>query len=91
MPSWAEADTKENDASRLSGSESVHLSGLVLAEIFTPSNISALKRAYENLPVSKDKRDELLSHLGKSRSAAGLGGSVDLVFSGAEASRRPKL
>lgn len=45
-------DERENSESRLPEDESVHLAGLVLTEVFTPSTVGSLHAALERLPAS---------------------------------------
>ena len=58
--------------------EEVHLGGLVLAEAFTPSTVSALLRALEDLAASRDKKEEWIARLAEGRSAGGAGGWISL-------------
>jgi hypothetical protein len=64
----AEFDKRDNDASRLPTGEEVHLGGLVLAEAFTPSTISALKRALAEFPGNRERKVEWLANLEQGRS-----------------------
>jgi hypothetical protein len=75
---YAEFDKRDNDASRLPPGEEVHLGGLVLAEAFTPSTISALKRALAEFPENRGRKTEWLANLEKGRSATGSGGAQSL-------------
>ena len=61
-------DERENDETRLPTSEEIHLGGLVLAEAFTPSTVSALYEALEQWPNQRRaKRQEWLDDLARSR------------------------
>lgn len=71
---YAEFDKRDNDASRLSTGEEIHLGGLVLAEAFTPSTISALKRALAEFPGNRERKAEWLANLEQGRSVGGSGG-----------------
>jgi hypothetical protein len=75
---WAEFDKRDNDASRLPATERIHLGGLVLAEAFTPSTISALKRALAEFPDSRGRKTEWLANLEQGRSAGRSGGWQNL-------------
>lgn len=46
-------DCRDNDETRLPANEAVHLGGLVLTEAFTPSSVSALYKALEELPIDR--------------------------------------
>jgi hypothetical protein len=62
-------DDRENAATRLPAEESVHLGGLVLAEAFTPSTVSALYDAIRRWSGSNSRRrDEWIAQLDRSRS-----------------------
>jgi hypothetical protein len=73
QPQW---DRIENDRTRLADGEAVHLAGIVLADAFTPSTVSSLRKAIEDMPWSQEAKDRWLARLGKGRSAAGASGSV---------------
>lgn len=76
---WADSDQRANEATRLPDGEQVHLGGLVLAEAFTPSTVSALRKALEDLPASSNQdKEERIARLAKGRSAAGAGGWVSM-------------
>ncbi len=75
---WADWDRRDNEATRLPDGEEVHLGGLVLAEAFTPSTVSALHRALEAFPASGDKKEEWIALVTRSRSAAGQSGWASL-------------
>lgn len=75
---WDEFDKRENDASRLRLSEEVRLGGLILAEAFTPSTISALKRAVADFPGNNARKAEWLANLEQGRSTGGSGGWTNL-------------
>jgi hypothetical protein len=64
-------DRRNNDETRLPATEAVHLGGLVLAEAFAPSSVSALYKALEELPVDRpDLKQEWLTELTRSRRGA---------------------
>lgn len=66
------SDDRQNEEWRLPSTESVHLGGLVLAEAFTPSTVSALYRTLENWPGERaERRDELVERLTRSRRGGG--------------------
>lgn len=68
-------DQRENKDTWLPEGETVHFGGLVLAEAFTPSTVSALYRALENLPSQKPEvTRELIAQLQRNRSALRAGG-----------------
>lgn len=68
---FAESAQRDNEETRLPTDEAVHLGGLTIVEAFTPSTISALYRALEELPVGDPKKTEgWLADLKSSRSAA---------------------
>lgn len=58
---------RDNDATRLPHTESVHLGGLVLVEAFTPSSISKLDRAAKNLLSKQESYKKLLASIAQSR------------------------
>lgn len=70
-----ESDRRDNDEMRLPENESVHIGGLVLTEAFTPSTVSGLYRALEQIPSTRTK--EWLDALTKSRQGGG-GGWLNL-------------
>jgi hypothetical protein len=73
MDKW---DRKGNVRSRLPDKESVHLGGLVLAEAFSPSTVSALYDFLRNWPGNNDRRPaEWVADLDRSRSGARSGWS----------------
>lgn len=62
-------DERDNEETRLPPDESVQLGGLVLTEAFTPSTVSALYRALEELPSNAaDRTQDRLVALDRSRS-----------------------
>jgi hypothetical protein len=64
-------DCRDNDETRLPANEAVHLGGLVLTEAFTPSSVSALYKALEELPIDRpDLKQEWLAELSRSRGGA---------------------
>jgi hypothetical protein len=64
-------DRRDNDETQLPISEAVHLGGLVLTEAFTPSSVSALYKALEELPIDRpDLKQEWLAELTRSRRGA---------------------
>jgi hypothetical protein len=64
-------DRRDNDETRLPASEAVHLGGVVLVEAFTPSSVSALYKALEELPIDRpDLKQEWLAELTRSRRGA---------------------
>src|SRR5260370_28465129 len=69
-----EFDQAANEASRLPQDEDVHLIGVVLAEVFTPSTVSALYKALREFPTRSDRTNEWIARLTKSRTSAGSGG-----------------
>lgn len=75
---WAGSDRRENEASRLPDTEEVHLGGLVLAEVYPPSTLSSLRKALEDLAVTRDEKEKWIARLGEGRSAAGTYGWLDL-------------
>lgn len=74
LPAWHAWDRRENDETRLPDGERVHVGGIVLAEAFTPSTVSALRKAIEDMSLSRETREDWLERLAKGRSAAGAGG-----------------
>jgi hypothetical protein len=54
----ADWDRRENEETRLPDGEEVHLGGLVLTEAFTPSTVTALRKALEDFPAPGDKKEE---------------------------------
>ena len=67
-------DERENNETRLPDSETIHLGGVVLAEAFTPSTVSALYRSLERWPAARgDRKQERLEQLARSRSGEGGG------------------
>lgn len=73
-----EWDSRENDESRLPNNESVHLGGLVLVEVFTPSTVSSLYAALNRLPTSKwDRPTNWREGVSRNRSS-GAGGWQNL-------------
>ena len=63
--SW---DRRDNDATRLPATEAVHLGAFVLTEAFTPSSVSGLYKALEELPIDRpDLKQEWLTELTRSR------------------------
>jgi hypothetical protein len=79
---WDDWDQRDNEASRLPSGEEIHLGGLVLSECFTPSTISALYKGLDDFPGDRDKREEWITRLTNSRSAAGTGGWLNLGLVG---------
>jgi hypothetical protein len=78
---WPELDAwdqRDNEASRLPFNEEVHLGGLVLSEAFPPSTAATLYKALGDFPTTREKKQELMERLTKSRSAAGTGGWVGM-------------
>jgi hypothetical protein len=76
---WADWDRRDNGETRLPDGEEVRLAGVVLAEVFTPSTVSALRKGLEDFPGARDKdKEEWIALLTKSRSAAGAGGWASL-------------
>jgi hypothetical protein len=71
---WREYDQRDNDATRLPPDEKVHLGGLVLAEAFTPSTASNLRKALEEFPESNEEKQNWLRSLADGRRANGGGG-----------------
>jgi hypothetical protein len=71
---WRKYDQRDNDATRLPADEKVHLGGLVLAEAFTPSTASNLRKALEEFPASNEEKQEWLKSLADGRRANGGGG-----------------
>jgi hypothetical protein len=64
-------DRRDNEETRLPATEAVHLGGLVLTEAFTPSSVSALYKALEELPIDRpDLKQEWLAELTRSRRGA---------------------
>jgi hypothetical protein len=62
-------DERDNAATRLPAGESVHLGGLVLAEAFSPSTVSALYDTIRKWSGSNNRRrDEWIAELDRSRS-----------------------
>jgi len=62
-------DERDNAATRLPAGESVHLGGLVLAEAFSPSTVSALYDTIRRWSGSNNRRrDEWVAELDRSRS-----------------------
>lgn len=62
-------DERDNAATRLPAGESVHLGGLVLAEAFSPSTVSALYDTIRRWSGSNNRRrDEWIAELDRSRS-----------------------
>lgn len=62
---------EENAESRLPSVEKVHLGGIVLAEVFTPSTVAALHNAIRNLPLKRPgEREDILAFLAKGRYAS---------------------
>jgi hypothetical protein len=70
---WRKYDQRDNDLTRLPQDETVCLGGLVLAEAFTPSTASNLRKALEEFPESKGEKQEWLRNLTDGRSATGSG------------------
>lgn len=66
-----ERDERDNDATRLPASETIHLGGLTLTEAFTPSTVSSLYKALERWPSdSMDRKQDRLEQLARSRSGS---------------------
>jgi hypothetical protein len=74
----ADWDRRENEETRLPDGEEVHLGGLVLTEAFTPSTVTALRKALEDFPAPGDKKEEWNALVTKGRSAARGRGWVSL-------------
>ncbi|MFV2195042.1 hypothetical protein [Nocardiopsis sp. LOL_012] len=73
---WDKSDKKANEVSRLPDDESIHLGGVVLAEAFTPSTVSALYESIGRSPFSQEyKVQEIVDFIERSRSGAQVGGS----------------
>lgn len=63
------SDERDNKETRLPPDESIHLAGVVLTEAFTPSTVSALYRALEELPSGPaDRTHDRLVALDRARS-----------------------
>lgn len=75
---WREFDRRDNDESRLPPAEEVCLGGLVLAEVFTPSTASSLRKALAEFPENNGRKTEWLTGLEEGRSATGSGGWQNL-------------
>ena len=74
---FKEWDCRDNDITRLPSTEAVHLGGLVLTEVYTPSTVSMLYRALDRLPMNHNRKREWLTALTNSR-RGGWGGWQDL-------------
>jgi hypothetical protein len=69
--SRAKQDREDNEETRLPAAESIAIGGIVLAEVFTPSTVSALYRSLEAWPIGRrDRKEELLAALARSRGGA---------------------
>ncbi len=77
-PGWADSDRRDNSDTHLPASETVHLGGLILAEAFTPSTVSALYKALEDFGAQHRNKDMWIAQLAKGRSAAGGAGGLTL-------------
>ena len=75
---WAGSGLRENEASRLPDTEEVQLRGLVLTEAYPPSTLSSLRKALEDLAVTRDEKEKWIARLAEGRSAAGTYGWLDL-------------
>lgn len=76
-----EWDVRHNEETRLSPDEAVHLGGVVLAEVFTPSTVTNLYRAVEQMPGRDEQRKrELISRIETRRHGSGVGGWENLGY-----------
>ncbi|MEU8349770.1 hypothetical protein [Streptomyces sp. NPDC048845] len=72
---WRDSDDRDNLRYRIPADESVHLGGVIFMEAFTPSVVSHLYAAIENLPgLDPDKMRKHLARIRESRSSARSGG-----------------
>jgi hypothetical protein len=78
MKEW---DVRHNEETRLSPDETVHLGGVVLAEVFTPSTVTNLYRALEKMPgQDEQKKQERISRIKARRRGSGVGGWENLGY-----------
>ncbi len=74
-------DIRDNEETRLSLDETVHLGGVVLAEAFTPSTVKNLYRALEKMPGQDErKKQERISRIKARRRGSGAGGWENLGY-----------
>ncbi|MFJ8495884.1 hypothetical protein ACIRBZ_47325 [Streptomyces sp. NPDC094038] len=78
MKEW---DIRDNEETRLSSDETLHLGGIVLAEVFTPSTVTNLYRALEKMPGrDEQKKQERISRIKTRRRGSGIGGWESLGY-----------